>query len=345
MGIWIGEKYISNGYTRDGGAGFIMRKIRTIAIAMIIAMFVSGCGLSGEKVLLANEHGLSEDADAASSLASGRQPWSGSEVCVPDEEVQYEDEEVSAGAALLCSLDRPEAVYAKNIYQRMNPASLTTLFTAYVVLQNKELSDKVTVTADEVSGLWHVSTVGLKEGDQLTIEQLLYGMLLCSGVDAANVLAVETAGSKDSFVKMMNEAAAECGCVDTQFQNPNGLTETGHYTTAYDIYLILHKLAEEERFMNIISAGTYHAVYQDGEGNQREETYASTVRYTEDGISQIGSAGIIGGKTGTTSSAGHCLALMCSSASGERYLVTILKAKSRDSLYEQIEHIVKKIEK
>lgn len=322
-----------------------MRRIRIIAMTMATTILVSGCGLADEKVLLANEHGLSEDAVSASSLTSGKQSWSGVDVCVPDDDTQYEDEDVSAGAALLFSLDRPDAVYAKNVYQKMNPASITTLFTAYVVLQNKKLSDTVTVTEDEIAGLWHTSTIGLEAGDQVTVEQLLHGMLLCSGVDAANVLAVETAGSKDAFVKMMNDAAGECGCVDTQFQNPNGLTETGHYTTVYDIYLILHKLAEDEQFMKIISTGTYHAVYQNAEGEQQEKTYTSTVRYVEDGISQLGSVNIIGGKTGTTSSAGHCLALICSSDSGEKYLAVVLKAKSRDSLYEQIEHIVKKIEK
>lgn len=322
-----------------------MKKIRMIAMAMTITFLISGCGLSNEKVLFANEHGLSEDAAAASSLTEGKQSWSGAEVCVPDDDSQYEDENVSAGAAVLFNLDKPEAVYAKNAYREMNPASITTLFTAYVVLQNKELSDSVTVTADEVANLRHFSTVGLKAGDQVTVEQLLYGMLLCSGVDAANVLAVETAGSKEEFVRMMNTAAKECGCVDTQFQNPNGLTESGHYTTAYDIYLMIHKLLEDEQFMKIISADTYRAVYQDADGEPCEEIYTSTVQYVENGVTQIGSVSIIGGKTGTTSSAGHCLALICSSSSGERYLAIVLKAKSRDSLYEQIEHIVKKIEK
>lgn len=322
-----------------------MKKIRTIAIAMAITILLSGCGLSDEKVLLTNEHGLSEDAVSASSLTVGKQLWSGAEVCVPDDGALYEDEEVSAGAALLFSLDRPEAVYAKNVYQEMNPASITTLFTAYVVLQNKNLSDTVTVTADAIANLQHASNIGLEVGDQLTVEQLLYGMILCSGVDAANVLAVETAGNKEDFVKMMNDAARECGCVDTQFQNPNGLTETGHYTTVYDIYLVMHKLAENEQFMKIISTDTYHAVYRNADGDKREETYISTVQYVEDEVSKIGSVSIVGGKTGTTSSAGHCLALICSNSSGENYLAIILKAKSKDSLYEQIEHIVKKIEK
>lgn len=322
-----------------------MKKIRIIAMTMAITILLSGCGWSDKNVLLAHEHGLSEDVDSVSSLTAGTQQWSGTQLCIPDEQAMYEDEEINAQTALLFRLDQPEAVYAKNVYQEMNPASITTLFTAYVVLQNKELSDTVTVTADAVSNLYRTSTVGLEQGNQLTVEQLLYGMLLCSGVDAANVLAIETAGSMEAFVRMMNAAAEDCGCVDTQFENPNGLTATGHYTSAYDIYLILRRLSEDERFMKIISAGTYEAVYKDADGNKKEETYTSTVQYVEDGVSQIGSVSIVGGKTGTTQSAGHCLALICENREGERYLAVVMKASSRDRLYEQIEHIVKKIQK
>ena len=322
-----------------------MKKIRIIAMTMAITILLSGCGWSDKNVLLAHEHGLSEDVDSVSSLTAGTQQWSGTQLCIPDEQAMYEDEEINAQTALLFRLDQPEAVYAKNVYQEMNPASITTLFTAYVVLQNKELSDTVTVTADAVSNLYRTSTVGLEQGNQLTVEQLLYGMLLCSGVDAANVLAIETAGSMEAFVRMMNAAAEDCGCVDTQFENPNGLTATGHYTSAYDIYLILRRLSEDERFMKIISAGTYQAVYKDADGNRKEETYTSTVQYVEDGVSQIGSVSIVGGKTGTTQSAGHCLALICENREGERYLAVVMKASSRDRLYEQIEHIVKKIQK
>ena len=102
---------------------------------------------------------------------------------------------------------------------------------------------------------------------------------------------------------------------------------------------------QDQRFADIISAGTYHAVYKDADGQQCEETYTSTVQYVEDGVSQIGSVQILGGKTGTTSSAGHCLVLICTDSTGEKYLAVILKAKGRDSLYEQIEHIVMKIKK
>lgn len=320
-----------------------MKKKQIIAIMMTSILMLTGCGGQRKTELLAHEHGLSEDVQAASDRMAETEQWMGQEICVPDGQALVEDEEVDAAAALFFSLEKPEAVYAKNVYQKLNPASITTLFTAYVVLQERSLSDTVTVTADAVSDLYRVSAVGLKPGDQLTVEQLLYGMLLCSGVDAANVLAIDTAGSMDAFVRMMNTAAKECGCVDTQFQNPNGLTQTGHYTSAYDIYRIMQCLSEDARFMKIFSTKTYQAIYKDVDGNEKEETYTSTVQFIEDGISQIGFCEIVGGKTGTTQSAGHCLALLCQNQEGELYVAVVMKASSKERLYEQIEHIVKKI--
>lgn len=322
-----------------------MKSNRLAAMIVAAVLLLSGCAGTGQPVLIENQHSLAADPVSAASLTEGTKPWQGQEFCIPTEQQMAEDDKVSAVAALLVNLDKPEAVYAKNIYQAMNPASITTLFTAYVVLQNRELTDMVTVTAEEISGLTQASTIGLKVGDRLSVEQLLYGMLLSSGVDAANVLAVDTAGSIDAFVRMMNDAAFSCGCVDTQFKNPNGLSEWGHYTTAYDIYLLLHHLMKDERFVNILSTGTYHCTYQDNTGAVKETTYTTRVQFVADGLKKIGKNRILGGKTGTTSSAGHCLALICKGKSGDRYLALALKAKSKDSLYEQIEHIVKKIEK
>lgn len=315
-------------------------------LVLCMAFSAVGCGKSNDNLLLKNQHSLSDDADVGAALISGEQAWLGSEVCLVDESAEYEDENISARVALLFNLDQPQAVYAKSVYTEMNPASITTLFTAYVVLQSRiDLSKTVTVNAEQLYGLSNTSKVGLKAGDQVTIEQLLYGMLLCSGVDAANVLAVEVAGSEDEFVKMMNDAAKTCGCVDTQLKNVHGLTQSGHYTSAYDIYLIVQKLMQNEKFVEIISTGTYQTSYKDKDGEVQNVEYTSTVQFVEDGIDRIGNAEILGGKTGTTSSAGHCLALICKSDSGDNYLALVMKAKSKDSLYEQIEHIVKKIGK
>lgn len=321
-----------------------MRNIILAALTAAVTL-LSGCAGFRQDLLMENQHMYASDVGSVSRLSEGLERWQGQDICVPAEAHMAEDEAVTAVAALLIDLDRPEAVYAKNIYQKMNPASLTTIFTAYVVLQNRNLTDTVTVTGEEIANLSQASNVGLKAGDQLTVEQLLYGMLLGSGVDAANVLAVDTAGSIEAFVQMMNEAALTCGCVDTEFKNPNGLSEWGHYTTAYDIYLMFRTLMEDERFVNIITSKSYQCLYQDSNGKAKEARYSTRVQFVADGVKKIGHSRILGGKTGTTSSAGHCLGLICKAKSGDRYLALALKAKSKDSLYEQIEHIVKKIEK
>ncbi|MCI6731624.1 MAG: serine hydrolase [Lachnospiraceae bacterium] len=319
-----------------------LRSAVLMALVSVMA-FTAGCSVSSDQVLLSNDHELSSDVKAVNELTTGRQQWFAEEICIPEDSSYYQDDEVSAGAALVFNLDEPEAVYAKKVYQKMSPASLTTLFTAYTVLQRMDLSETVTVTADEVRGLTHASTVGLKAGDQVTIEQLLYGMILSSGVDAANVLADATAGNADAFVRLMNADAVRCGCLDTQFKNANGLTKSGHYTSAYDIYLIMRKLMQDKRFVQILTTDRYQAVYSDKDGSRVTQDYVSTVQYLEEGKTEIGRLKILGGKTGTTMSAGHCLVLVSSGEDGTRYLSIVMKAKSKDSLYEQTDHILNKI--
>lgn len=317
------------------------KRYKLAALLLAASLWCSGCSMAGRSLILANEHDLPGEISSVTALTSGRQPWQGADLGVI-EGSQEEDEEVSAGSALMVNLDKGKVLYAKDAEEIRNPASITTLFTAYVILQNRQLSDPVTVKAEALTYLGGSSVIGLKEGDVLTVEQLLYGMLLCSGVDAANALAVDTAGSKADFVTMMNDAAKACGCVDTHFENANGLTERGHYSTAYDMYLILQKLTQDSRFMKIISSGTCQVTYQARDGQQKTEQFDSTVLYKQEGITQIGSFEIIGGKTGTTGWAGHCLALLGRDPSGDRLAVIVLKAQDQSSLYEQIEHIVKK---
>lgn len=319
-------------------------RIAVIAGLMSVMVFTAGCSVRSDQVLLSNNHELSSDIKAVNELTTGRQGWFAEEICIPEDSSYYQDDAVTAGSALVFNLDEPETVYARKVYQKMSPASLTTLFTAYTVLQRMDLSETVTVTADEVKGLAHASTVGLKAGDQVTVEQLLYGMILSSGVDAANVLAVATAGNTDAFVRLMNADAVRCGCLDTQFKNANGLTKSGHYTSAYDIYLIMRKLMQDKRFVQIISTDRYQSVYSDKDGSRVTRDYDSTVQYLEEGKTEIGRLKILGGKTGTTMSAGHCLVLICSDENGTRYLSVVMKAKSKDSLYEQTDHILGKIE-
>src|SRR5699024_3631243 len=143
------------------------------------------------------------------------------------------------------------ALFQKNALQQMNPASTTKIMTALLALKYGNLSDLVTVTDAAVITETGSSMAGILPGDKLTLEQLLYGLMMPYGNDAANAIAVHIAGSVEAFADMMNEEAWRIGATGTHFVNANGLTAEGHYTTAYDLYLMFHEALGYETFRDI----------------------------------------------------------------------------------------------
>ena len=148
---------------------------------------------------------------------------------------------ISAGQALLMDADTGEVLYEKCADQKAYPASTTKIMTALVTLETMEeydspLEQKVRVpeVAEGVEG----SSIYLKAGEEISVQDLLYGLMLVSGNDAAVALAEIIGGDQEHFVEMMNDRAAELGCSSTHFANPNGLFDEDHYTTARDLAVI-----------------------------------------------------------------------------------------------------------
>ena len=150
--------------------------------------------------------------------------------CIP---AVAEAVEVSATACVLMDADTGQVLYEKNGDKRMLIASTTKLMTALVALELGEPSQVITVTAAHMA---EGSSMYLRPGERLTLEELLYGLLLCSGNDAALALT-ECAGGVAPFVERMNEKAAALGMRNSHFANPNGLDDEAHYSTAYDMLL------------------------------------------------------------------------------------------------------------
>ena len=151
--------------------------------------------------------------------------------CIP---AVAEAVEVSATACVLMDADTGQVLYEKNGDKRMLIASTTKLMTALVALELGTPSQVITVTAAHMA---EGSSMYLRPGEKLTLEELLYGLLLCSGNDAALALT-ECAGGTAPFVERMNEKAAALGMADSHFANPNGLDDEAHYSTAYDMALL-----------------------------------------------------------------------------------------------------------
>lgn len=169
--------------------------------------------------------------------------------------------EIVGQAGLVMDVLTGKVLYEKNAHSPFEPASTTKIMTAILALEKGNLSD-IVVTSEEplrVDG----SRIYLEEGEKLTLEQMLYGMMLNSGNDAAVAIAEHIGGDIESFVKMMNAKAREIGAYHTTFVNPSGLPDEGHLTTAYDLALISrYALLNLPEFRKIVSTKTLEIPWQ-----------------------------------------------------------------------------------
>ena len=200
---------------------------------------------------------------------------------------------VSARAATLYEPKTQTFLYEKNADMRLPMASTTKIMTALVVLEHADLDTKVTVDprAVDVEG----SSLYLTEGEVLTVEELLFGLMLRSANDAAEALACEIAGSVPAFVEMMNEKAVAMGLTDTHFETPHGLDGKEHYTTARELAYITAAALENEDFRRIVS--TYKVTL--GDDPVRLVVNHNKLLSLYDGA--------VGVKTGFTKKSGRCL--------------------------------------
>ena len=215
-----------------------------------------------------------------------------------------DDPAVAGSAAILVDPDSGTVLYELNADAQVYPASTTKIMTALVTLENAPLDDVVTVLDSDFDAVTADSSVaGFLPGEELTVEQLLYGLMLPSGNDASYILARAVGGDVETFVGMMNEKAAAIGCAGTNFTNPCGLHDAGHYTTARDLYLITCAAMENETFRSIVST----PVYQMPTTNLQDARELGNSNLLLDSESSVYYAPAFGVKTGNTTEAGRCL--------------------------------------
>lgn len=165
---------------------------------------------------------------------------------------------ITSEAGIVMDIDSGAILYAKNIDTQHYPASITKVLTALVALENSELTDIVTVKQEDVEFLEPGdSYIGLKPGEEITMEDALYGTLLASGNEAAHAVASSVEGGYDNFLKLMNEKAKELGCMNSNFTNSHGLHDDNHYTSARDMALIGSAVFKKEAFRKITATLQY----------------------------------------------------------------------------------------
>lgn len=269
------------------------------------------------------------------------------DLCVTAEDIALEGapDTSEVKAAALFDVESAETDFAYHIHDRLYPASTTKILTALVAIKNGDLSDVVTVseTADCANFASDEQTCGIKAGDQMTLSDLLYGLLLYSGNDNAVAIAEHIAGSSEAFAQMMNEQAAKLMATNSHFVNSNGLHDPNHYTTAYDLYLIFNECIKQEEFVNIIQASSHTVHITGADGTVRDITWEPTNYYALGEAELPTNVTIIGGKTGTTKDAGNCLILLEKDQNQRSHISIVMGASSKGMLYQNMTALIQAI--
>ena len=327
------------------------KRIRNTVLLLLLLVVLGGTGIGAIYVLRnGTVFDKLEEAYVASREFSGgitdldslRADGFAKNLCVVVSDVPMDG--VSLGEnqkGLLLDLDDRKVLYSKQALQKVYPASITKIMTAMLALKYGNMNDVVTITQEnleegsQVCGFW--------AGDQVTMDQLLHCLLVYSGNDAAAAIAEHVGGSTDGFVEMMNSYARELGCTGTHFTNPHGLQDENHYTTPYDIYLMLKEALNYPEFTQITQSGSYTVEYTHADGSSASTTLLATDHYLTGEATPPKNVTILGGKTGTTDNAGNCLALLSQNAYGKPYISIVMGASTKDELYEQMSSLLQNI--
>ena len=309
----------------------IRRRFAAFAVAGLV-LSLSLC-LSGCSVGLKDAYSLKERISSIeTSFAAEEEAAKGfaSDLCVISDEGSFNPEDVTSQAGALFDLTDREVLYSKDAFEKLYPASITKVMTALIAIKYGNLEDQVTVTEDAVITETGATLCGIQPGDTLTLEQLLYGLMLPSGNDAGAAIAIHMAGSIDAFADKMNEEAKRLGATDTHFMNPHGLHDEEHYTTAYDLYLIFNEALKYPEFRTVTGSTAYTANYTNKAGESISKTwrggnwYLTGEHETPEGLT------VFSGKTGTTKAAGYCLIMAEKDTSDREFISVVLKSDSRD---------------
>ncbi len=322
--------------TRAGNKVRLTVALVTVLVAAAAAATVHFVSVRmNQSVALPNLYSVSEiDYQNEDDRAQRSRDSFGSDLCVSSEDVansavSLQGEETGA----LFSLDDQTVMYSRNMFEQVYPASITKIMTAIVAMKYGDMDEVVTINWQDLELESGATVCGFQIGDQVTMSELMRGLLVHSGNDAAKAIARTVAGSEDAFVEMMNEELTAIGATGSHFTNASGLHDDNHYTTVYDIYLMFHEALKYDLFTNIMQVSVYDLTYTDASGEEAHVNLDSTDQYLTGVYDPPANVTVLGGKTGTTDEAGSCLCIESQNAYGQPYVSIILGAATKDALY------------
>lgn len=238
---------------------------------------------------------------------------------------------IGAEGAILLEANTGVILYAKNIHEKLYPASTTKLMTCLLAVEHCSLDEIVTFSHDAIFSLeTGSSNIGIDEGQAMPVEECLYGILVASANEVANAVAEHVAGSQEAFADMMNEKARELGCTDTHFVNPHGLFSEDHYTSAYDLALIARAFFQNELLSKIGNTPSYHFT---ATADQPDDFVVKNKHQLITG--DISYEGIKGGKTGYTDESRQTL-VTCAEKNGMKLICVVMKEESPDQFNDTV---------
>ena len=242
---------------------------------------------------------------------------------------------IGAQAAILMDAYTGSILYAKNIHEKLYPASITKLLTSYIALQECDLDEKVIFSDKAVNSIkwWEDANMGVNAGTYLTMEEVLYGILVGSANEAAYAVAEHISGEVESFSLLMNKTAKELGCTNSNFITPNGIHNENHYTTAYDIALIAKAFFSNNTLIRMSSTTSFTVPVN--ESQKREDIILNAKSLLLPGKTYAYES-LIGTKTGYTEYARQTL-VSCAEKNGMKLICVILKEEAPAQYTDTIE--------
>lgn len=320
------------------------RKCRIVPVLLVMILALSGCGQLTYSMPYSTDSEVSA-YNVVTKQYSEKLETFAADLCVVSGDILNEEnvDMSQATAAVLFDLNQKDVIYSKNAHERLHPASLTKVMTAIVAIKNAPMDKVLTATSAVNITESGAQLCGLKSGDTMTLDQALHILLMYSANDVAMLIAENVGGTTERFMEMMNEEAKRLGATNTNFCNPHGLTQDGHYTTAYDLYLIFNEAVQYETFNEIIHMTNYQTTYYDKNGKPKELSFETSNLFLRGHYEEPANVTVIGGKTGTTNAAGHCLILLSKDTSGSPYISVILRSEARDVLYKEMTDLLDEI--
>jgi len=319
------------------------RLLSIVLLVMILA--TTGCGKT-DYLLPYDAYSANSSFTIKSTGNAKKADTFAADLCVVSQNYNESAVDMSeADAAALFSIDDQQTLYAKNVHEVLYPASLTKVMTALLALKHGNRDDVLTASSNVIITESGAQLCGLKPGDTMTLDQALRILLLYSANDVAIMIAEQYGSTVDNFCDMMTQEAHRLGATNCNFVNPNGLTDEEQYVTAYDMYLIFQEACKYELFKEIISMPGYTTVYYDKNGDSISFDKPNTNRFVNGDMQAPEGITVIGGKTGTTSAAGHCLILLSSDVSGKSYVSIVLKSSEGTILYSEMNDLLEIIHK